>query len=126
MAKIAFINTSVVFHPTGKKVSERVLPKKESLKLLQHLENRKYIPNQEFVNKINSVQNSWKAAVYNKYRGMTVAQLIARAGGPKRLNFPKTRSVIIMDHNSPPSLVSIMIEYLIELNMCIEYGMVDY
>ena len=123
-AKIAFINTSVVFHLTGKKVSERVLPKKESLKLLKHLENRKYIPNQEFVNKINSVQNSWKAAVYNKYRRMTVAQLIARAGGPKRLNFPKTRSV--MDHNFPPSLVSIMIEYLTELNMCIEYGMVDY
>ena len=76
---------------TGKKVSEKVSPKKENLKLLTDLENRKFIPNQEFVDKINYAQSSWKAVVYDEYRGMTVAQLISRAGGPKRLNFPKPR-----------------------------------
>ena len=76
---------------TGKKVSEKVSPKKENLKLLTDLENRKFIPNQEFVDKINNAQSSWKAVVYDEYRGMTVAQLISRAGGPKRLNFPKPR-----------------------------------
>ena len=76
---------------TGKKVSENVLPKKETWKLLTDLENRKAISNQAFVNEINNAQSSWKAVVYDKYRGMTVAQLISRAGGPKRLNFPKPR-----------------------------------
>ena len=77
---------------TGKKVSETVPPKKENLKLLtDQVENRKFIPSQEFVDEINSAQSAWKAVVYDKYRGMTVAQLISRAGGPKRLNFPKPR-----------------------------------
>lgn len=75
----------------GKKVSERVPPKKENLKLLTDLENRKFIPNQEFVDEINNAQSAWRAVVYDKYRGMTVAQLISRAGGLKRLNFPKPR-----------------------------------
>ena len=76
---------------TGKKVSEKVPPKKETLKLLTDLENRKFIPNQAFVNEVNNAQSSWKAVVYDEYKGMTVAQLISRAGGPKRINFPKPR-----------------------------------
>ena len=76
---------------TGKKVSERVPPKEENLRLLTDLENRKFIPNKEFVNEINNAQSSWKAVVYDEYRGMTVAQLINKAGGPKRLKFPKSR-----------------------------------
>ena len=59
--------------------------------LLTDLENRKFNPSQEFVNEINNAQSSWKAVVYDKYRGMTVAELISRAGGPKKLNFPKPR-----------------------------------
>jgi len=31
--------------------------------------------------------------VQGKYKEMTVAQLIFRAGGPKRFNFPKPRRV---------------------------------
>ena len=61
------------------------------LHVLPNIVNRKFIPNQEFVDQINSVQNAWKAVVYEEYSGMTVAQLISRAGGPKRLNFPKPR-----------------------------------
>ena len=57
------------------------------------LDNRRFIPNQEFVNQINNAQSSWKAVVYDEYTGMTVAQLISRAGGSKRLNFPKPRWV---------------------------------
>ena len=76
---------------TGKKVSEKVPPKKETLKLLTDLENRKFIPNQAFVNEVNNAQSSWKAVVYDEYKGMTVAELISRAGGPKRINFPKPR-----------------------------------
>ena len=63
------------------------------MKLLTDLENRKFIPNQEFVDKINNAQSSWKTVVYDEYREMNVAQLISRAGGPKRLNFPKPRCV---------------------------------
>ena len=72
-------------------MSEKVSPKKENLKLLTDPENRKFIPNQEFVDQINNAQSSWKAVVYDEYRGMTVAQLISRAGRPKRLKFPKPR-----------------------------------
>lgn len=79
---------------TGKKVSEKPLPKKENLKPLTSLENRKFVPNQEFINQINRAQSSWKAVVYDKYRGMTVAQLTARAGGPKKLNFPKPARLV--------------------------------
>ena len=82
---------------TGKKVSEKPLPKKVNLKPWTNLENRKFIPNQEFIDQINRAQSSWKAVVYDKYRGMTVAQLIARAGGPKRLNFPKPAR-LVEDH----------------------------
>jgi len=76
---------------TGKKVSEMVPPKEENLKLLTDLENRKFIPNPELVNEINNAQSAWRAVVYDEYKGMTVAQLISRAGGLKRFNFPKPR-----------------------------------
>lgn len=74
----------------GRKVLGKVPPKiRDSTQLSS--DNRKFIPNQEFVDQINNVQSSWKAVVYEDYSGMTVAQLIARAGGPNRLNFPKPR-----------------------------------
>ena len=76
---------------TGKKVSEKVPPKEENLKLIKDLDNRRFIPNQEFVDEINNAQSAWRAAVYDEYKGMTVAQLISRAGGPKKFNFPKPR-----------------------------------
>lgn len=68
-----------------------VPPKEENLKLLTDLENRKFIPNPELVNEINNAQSAWRAVVYDEYKGMTVAQLISRAGGLKRFNFPKPR-----------------------------------
>ena len=61
------------------------------MKLIKDLENRRFIPNEEFVDEINNAQSAWRAAVYDVYKGMTVAQLISRAGGPKRFNFPKPR-----------------------------------
>jgi len=78
---------------SGKKVSEKVPPKEENLKLLTDLENRKFIPNPVFVNEINNAQSAWRAVVYDEYKGTTVAQLISRAGGPKRFNFPKPSQV---------------------------------
>ena len=81
----------VILINTGKKVSEKVPPKEENLKLLTDLENRKFIPNQEFVHEINNAQSAWRAVLYDEYKGMTVAQLISRAGGPKRFNFPEPR-----------------------------------
>lgn len=74
----------------GRKVLGKVPPKIHDSTQLSS-DNRKFIPNQEFVDQINNLQSSWKAVVYEDYSGMTVAQLIARAGGPNRLNFPKPR-----------------------------------
>lgn len=71
----------------------KVPQKEETLNLFAELENRKFTTNREFINQINSVQNSWKAVVYEDYSGMTVAQLMSHAGGPKRFDFPHTRSV---------------------------------
>jgi len=58
---------------------------------LTDLENRKFIPNQGFVNETNNAQSSWKAVVNDEYEGMTVAQVISRSVGLKSLNFPKPR-----------------------------------
>ena len=80
---------------SGKKVSNIPLPKKRKQKPLSALRNRKFIPNHEFVDKINSVQSSWKAGVYEEYNGMTVEQLMRRAGGPRKFDFPKTRFVLL-------------------------------
>ena len=80
---------------SGKKVSNIPLPKKRKQKLLSALRNRKFIPNHEFVDQINSVQSSWKAGVYEEYNGMTVEQLMRRAGGPRKFDFPKTRFVLL-------------------------------
>ena len=77
----------------GKKVSDIPLPKKQKLKPLSALRTRKFIPNLEFVDQINNVQSSWKAGVYEEYNGMTVEQLMRRAGGRKKFDSPKTRSV---------------------------------
>lgn len=52
-----------------------------------------FIPNQKFIDQVNSAQNSWKAVVYEEYSRMTVAQLIARGGWPKKLHFPKPSQV---------------------------------
>lgn len=79
------------FKHTGDKVSEKVPPKEVNLKLLTDLENRKFIPNPEFADEIKNAQSAWRAVVYAEYKGMTVAQLISRAGGPRRFNFPKPR-----------------------------------
>ena len=82
--------SNVGFIFIGKKLST-VSPKQQKLKLLSELENPKYVPNPEFVDEINSVQSSWKAAMYDEYNGMTVAQLMRRAGGLKRFDFPQPR-----------------------------------
>ena len=37
----------------------------------------------DLIKKINSVQNSWTAKLYPEYDGMTVEQMIRRAGGKK-------------------------------------------
>ena len=79
----------------GKKVSDMPLPKQQKLKPLSALGNREFIPNHEFVDQINSVQSSWKAGVYEEYNGMTVEQLMRRAGGPKMFDFPRTRFVLL-------------------------------
>ena len=55
-------------------------PQVENLKLLADLDKRKFIPCRRNV-------------VQDEYKEMTVAQLIFRAGGPKRFNFPKPRWV---------------------------------
>lgn len=67
----------------------------KNLKLLADLEKRKIIPNQEFVEEINNAHSDWsrRTVVQDEYKEMTVAQLIFRAGGPKRFNFPKQRRV---------------------------------
>ena len=83
------------FFSLGKKISGIPLPKKQKLKPFSLLRNGKYIPNHEFVDQINSVQSSWKAGVYEEYNGMTVEQLMHRAGGPKKFDFPKSRSVLL-------------------------------
>ena len=84
-----------VFFSLGKKISGIPLPIKQELKPFSSLRNRKFIPNHEFVDQINSVQSSWKAGVYEEYNGMTVEQLMRRAGGPKKFDFLKSRSVLL-------------------------------
>ena len=80
----------------GKKVSDIQPSKKQNLKPLSTLRDRKFIPNQDFVDQINSVQSSWKAGVYGEYKGMTMEQLMRRAGGANKFDFPKTRSVLLL------------------------------
>ena len=84
-----------VFFSLGKKISGIPLPKKQELKPFSSLRNRKFIPNHEFVDQVNSVQSSWKAGVYEEHNGMTMEQLMRRAGGPKKFDFPKSRSVLL-------------------------------
>ena len=56
----------------------------------------KFISSYKFIDQINSVQSSWKAGVYDDYRGMTMGQLMSRAGGRKRFDFPQPRSVTVL------------------------------
>jgi hypothetical protein len=46
-------------------------------------ENRLFTKNEEFTNKINSIQKSWVAGHYDFMNGMKVADLIKMAGGEK-------------------------------------------
>lgn len=39
--------------------------------------------NKEFIQKINSLQSSWTATVYEEYEKMTLGDLHLMAGGPK-------------------------------------------
>ena len=55
-----------------------------------------FISSYKFIDQINSVQSSWKAVVYDYYSGMTVGQLMSRAGGRKRFDFPQPRSVKVL------------------------------
>ena len=92
---LSFHRNVLCFFSLGKKISGIPLPKNQKLKSFSSLRNRKFIPNHEFVDQINSVQSSWKAGVYEEYNGMTVEQLMRRAGGPKKFDFPKSRSVLL-------------------------------
>lgn len=51
------------------------------------------MPNYKFIDEINSAQRSWKAGVYADYSRMTMAQMMFRAGGPKKFDFPQPRLV---------------------------------
>ncbi|XP_017286474.1 dipeptidyl peptidase 1 [Kryptolebias marmoratus] len=44
--------------------------------------HRMYKPNPDFIDLINSVQTSWKAAVYPEHKTFTLQELQRRAGGP--------------------------------------------
>ena len=80
---------------TGQKLS-KVPPKEQDLKLFKGLDNLRFISSHKFIDQINNVQSSWKAVVYDDYNGMTVRQLMSRAGGQKRFDFPQARSVVIV------------------------------
>lgn len=51
------------------------------------------MPNYKFIDEINNAQQSWKAGVYADYSRMTMAQMMFRAGGPKKFDFPQPRLV---------------------------------
>ena len=55
-----------------------------------------FISSYKFIDQVNSVQSSWKAVVYDYYRGKTLGQLMSRAGGQKRFDFPQPRSVTVL------------------------------
>lgn len=77
----------------GQKLS-KVSPKKKSLRVFtDFFENRRFMPNYKFIDEINSAQLSWKAGVYADYSRMTMAQMMFRAGGPKKFDFPQPRDV---------------------------------
>lgn len=80
---------------TGRKLSE-VRHKEHDLKLLTDFENKNFVHNLEFIDQINSAQDSWEAAVYEEYSEMTLAELMYRAGGLKRFHSPEPRSVIFL------------------------------
>ena len=83
----------------GQKLS-KVPPKKKSLRVFtDFFENRRFMPNYEFINEINSAQQSWKAGVYADYTRMTMAQMMFRAGGPKKFDFPQPRLVSLWLRN---------------------------
>lgn len=87
----------------GKKLS-KVTPKKKSLDRFTEIEHKKFIPNYDFIDEINNAQHSWKAVAYADYSKMTVAQMILRAGGPKRFDFPPPREISEEDHLAAKAL----------------------
>ncbi|KAG9265278.1 dipeptidyl peptidase 1 [Astyanax mexicanus] len=68
---------------TGKKVQS--LKPKSSINPPHALSYNPYVQmykeNTDFVNKINSVQKSWRAAVYSEHQTLTTQELLLRAGG---------------------------------------------
>jgi len=69
---------------TVKKPKMHRLPKRSV-----YLESRKYGSKEDFVERINNHQTSWRAAVYPQFENMTISQLIKMAGGRK--NVPNVR-----------------------------------
>ena len=49
----------------------------------KHFETTKYAANFDFINKINSVQSSWKATNYEFMEGKKISDLVRMAGGKK-------------------------------------------
>ncbi|NP_001080511.1 cathepsin C L homeolog precursor [Xenopus laevis] len=60
---------------SGVRVNPDPFPKKEMLT------SRVYNYNHDFVKQINTVQKSWTASVYPEYEGMSIEDLVRRAGG---------------------------------------------
>lgn len=88
----------------GQKLST-VPPKKKSLRTFtDFFENRRFMPNYKFIDEINSAQRSWKAGVYADYSRMTMAQMMFRAGGPKKFDFPQPREVTEEDRLAAKAL----------------------
>lgn len=88
----------------GQKLST-VPPKKKSLRIFtDFFENRRFMPNYKFIDEINSAQRSWKAGVYADYSRMTMAQMMFRAGGPKKFDFPQPREVTEEDRLAAKAL----------------------
>lgn len=73
------------------KKKKKIAPKEDIESHLLQDENVFYGKQYELVAAINSHQSSWKATVYPEYEKYTIADMIRRSGGKKKMRKPFTR-----------------------------------
>ena len=52
-------------------------------------QEKRFVPNKAFIDELNSAQSLWKAKHYKEYEGMTVAEMMKRAGGKAKMSIQR-------------------------------------
>ncbi|XP_032075357.1 dipeptidyl peptidase 1 [Thamnophis elegans] len=97
--------TGIKVSPSGPQVRVHQLP---PLKSSRRIQQRLHVTNYDFVKAINAVQKSWRATAYKEYDGLTLEDLVRRAGGlrsktPRPKPAPHTSEILKEASNLPES-----------------------